>query len=297
MKDFDCKGDVTCEIENAQLKLRNSSLLKGSVYPWRNNDFKYVNYVKNKYDPVMAKLSTGTKISDTFNNINLMVDDLAPALITDAMPNSKSKASVSGSNSDLINCSGKNNTPACKTMQEIQKSYLKQAVPYKNFEKDIKQAGFPSLSKAINGRNSSSYFLKVGSCPLPKLKSRVDCFAADTKYNWTGSVIKGECSKPKFAYVNNTPGYMGLDGMIPTLGKDILELSPDKFISVLMGGSVDGFKVIPCTENFKNKTNDLSQKEQSSKPKKLYHVCNFSKLSLLIILFGMMLIINKLFSI
>ena len=95
----------------------------------------------------MAKLSTGTTIKDTFNNINLMVDDLAPALITDAMPNSKSKASVSGTNSDLINCSGKNNTPACKTMQEIQKSYLKQEVPYKNFEKDIQQVGFSNLSK------------------------------------------------------------------------------------------------------------------------------------------------------
>ena len=66
-------------------------------------------------------------------------------------------------------------------------------------------------------------------------------------------LMSGECSKPKMAFIDNTPGYLGLDGLLPTLGKDILEFSPDKLMSVIMGSTVDGFAIMPCTENFKNK--------------------------------------------
>ena len=130
-------GDFTCTLAATQQKLRDTSLMKGSVYPWTNYDFNYSDYMTKKYTPYMNQLSTGTTIEDTMKNIGILVDKLAPALITDANPDTSSKPAIS----DAKVCIGKLNTPACRIMNNIKKSYLNQPAPYKNFWKDLNSLG------------------------------------------------------------------------------------------------------------------------------------------------------------
>ena len=304
-----CKatGDMTCTLSATQKKLRDTKFLKGSVYPWKNNDFNYRNYVDNKYSPVLNRISNKTDIKTTFNNIDILVTELAPALVDAAMPNDSSKAAVAGVNSDLIKCKTNNASSACNIKRDIQKSYSKQTIPYPDFTKDV-NAYNPNLLK-LNGRNSSSYFLKVGTCPVTKYTDKISCEGAG--YKWGGNFISGTCNKPKLAFVDNSPGYLGLDGMIPTLGKDILQFTPDKIITVLMGGDVPGFSIMPCspaipsegfcdscTDNSSDNSSNSTNKDTNStnnKEPRIYHTCNISNIVILIILFVMIFIINKLF--
>lgn len=74
-------------------------------------------------------------------------------------------------------------------------------------------------------------------------------------YNETSKQMFGEppgfCFKPRYAYVDNSPGITGgnfkkLDGLTPSIANAVAAMSPEKTLSISLGYSVPGFRMQPC---------------------------------------------------
>lgn len=266
----EARNDYRCHeaaITNLQ---RRTPMFADSIYPWKNYDWNYGNYVSNNYSPERTGATPEGSFSAVFKNGRALVK-LVNGILSDPIPNTQSKAGEVSINSDYPNFeSCKDNT--CRVTEEIRTSFQQEPPTKDDF-----------LKKNINGENSSSYYFKVGSCPRPDIKTKTQC--ENNGYTWTEDItgktfskmtgqsyndeIDGNCSQPRYAYIDNTPKAFfngsNMKGTMPTMINDIATLMPDKVIATLLGNSISDSYVIqqcPKVDNIKEgfqsikKTND-----------------------------------------
>ncbi len=236
-----------------------------TIYPLQNYDFDYKTAAKLKYNPYSMGI-TNAPTMDTLITAPLKFANFGKALINDKFPSSDMYAGVS----DIIQEDTKRVELSNKTQ------VLSSELPYPSFRKDYPECLFPTT-----GEHSSSYFIRTGSCPT-KIKTKKKC--SDMGFSWipntndTGELDKhvkqkdydestglkirdhrddGSCFKPRFSYIDNSSkGFLGKNGMVPSVLNDILNLSPDKLMSVLSGQTIDGSGQLPCVEDFVSNNND-----------------------------------------
>ena len=201
---------------------RKFPVLKDLVYPWVNYDWDYTTYVDRNYNKDKTGATDRASLGGLFDDMDAMAK-LSDGYVFDANPGSHSKAGIS----DTPKCDPKKDGyQGCVIMNDIKRSIRDQPPP------------FPDrfFNKGINGHNSSSYFIKAGTCPKPSLSKR-QCNAKG--YTWVenplfaetpsslipSDFISGSCFKPKYAYIKNTPGIELDFGDIADINKSLGNLA------------------------------------------------------------------------
>ncbi|NBP59243.1 hypothetical protein EBU71_22350, partial [bacterium] len=212
---------------------RQLPIIRNSVYPWINYDYNYSNYIDNNYSAQATGSSTSG--SNMLKNVTLFLTYIE-AYLTTANPNSKTIPGSIDKNSDypIYGCTGINSN-ACKATRSLQT--IKQLPPYSD----------PFFDKNLSGENSSSYYIRVGTCPRPDISNETDCIKKEYEY------VGKKCYQPRYAYISNTPGLQikgktfGLNGLLPSITNDLLSFTPNKLIDVYEGRDVEGyFELQPC---------------------------------------------------
>jgi len=263
----DGDNDQTCLKLALDKLFRSLPFIRNSVYPWRNYDWNYSNFVDNNFS---AK-ATGSSNSGSAYMKNLKIFfKIFKAYIFSANPNKYSVAGGTNKHSDypIYGCLG-NKKKYCDVRHKI-KSSDRPGKPYND----------RFFNRNINGEYSSSYFVRVGSCQRPDITDRNEC--ARMKFDWinsptdsaissiTGGVPDGICSQPRYAFINNQPGleiktpsiHVGswetpnikfgkLKGYIPSVANDFLSLTPDKLFSAFTGNTVKGYMDVQECPKFK----------------------------------------------
>ena len=247
----------TNKLSQIQQKIRGN-LQKHDVYPWNNHDFDYSTLVSNQYNPKALGISD-TPCPDTFVDDLFSLEKYGFALIQDALPNSGDKAGIS--DADVSNTQ----------MNDIKKTYTSWGEPYSGFSLE-----YPDQARKLSGKYASSYFVKTGTCPVNSIKTKQAC--EDRGFKWvnnasilpTGSssffpghssTISEEtnapsgssCHQPRYSFVDNSgKGLSGMDGLVPTIGKEVTELNPIALFNIAMSGSSSSgdFAPLPCREAF-----------------------------------------------
>ena len=98
---------------------------------------------------------------------------------------------------------------------------------------------------------SSSYFAQIGFCYSNKEKNYRDC----TKKNflWIPSALGGSCYRPRYAFIDNSPGLKvgkikTMNGLVPSLMTNAMQMSPFNLFDVASGYSVPGFTMQYCKD-------------------------------------------------
>lgn len=280
----------------SELQYRSSNkLTKNSVYPWLNHDYNYQQFVKNNYTPEKMGISPEPCIDVTIKD-GIRLPNYITAAMFDAIPNIYSQA-------------GRDDVdPKNKELKEIRSKYQNFTEPYPGFMKEYPEY-FPH---GIQGEFASSYFLHTGYCPT-KITSKTECDKRG--YTWIPNPIKlpeaaakffpeaetinslGGCQKPRYSYVNNQSGDITgmMKGIVPTIGKNVLDLNPVSFLSIFMTGSSPNgdFQPLPCREGFTNKP-EMTRSTSKSKSKSKY--CQGKYLfTILLIIIPLILILSGLF--
>lgn len=265
-------NDHIC-MEQARLNLqRRIPIFSDNIYPWKNFDWNYANHVANNYDPKYTGATIKGSIKSMHQNAKAFIK-LINGLVSDPIPNKKSKAGIKSKHSDyppFSECDFR-----CKAAQKVKKQF-KQKVPLKdNF-----------LKKKLDGENSSSYFFKVGTCPRSDITNKKKC--EKMGYTWTPNILdkvlkkisktpastleSGVCNQPRYAYLNNTPKTFTngskAKGLVPSIANDIMALTPDKILAVATGSSFsDSFVMQQCpgNEGFVNYGKKFSKKNLNFK--------------------------------
>jgi hypothetical protein len=279
-------NDLTC-LKEASTKLqRQLPFIRNSIYPWKNYDWDYGNFIDNNFS---AK-ATGSSPSGRAYMKNMWIFlKFLDAYITAANPNHGSVAGGRNRNSDfpIYGCTGNAKT-GCNAWHKV-KSRNPQRPPYAD----------RFFNKQLKGEASSSYFAKVGECPRPDITSSKECIkrnfvwkqdmidAAFDKIAGKSAKDSGFCSQPRYIYLNNKPGLelktlaikgvkgvpdipsvsLGkLKGFVPSLANDLLSLTPDKLFKAFSGKNVPGHMIVqPCPrvkapkkEKFSNYYNEFN---------------------------------------
>ena len=235
-------SDQKCMNEALVKLARQMPFIKDSIYPWKNYDWDYGNYIDNNYS---AKATGSSSDGRAYINNSKIFIKLFNAYIFNANPDSKSRAGGKNKSSDypIYGCQG-NNRNNCLVWNYI-KNRNRQNAPYRS----------SFFNKNTSGEHSSSYFIKVGKCARPDINNQKKCL--DRNYEWTRiDDYNGMCYQPRYAYLNNKPGLDSkLKGYIPSQINDILSLSPDKLFTAYQGLDIPGYlNVQKCpkfTEQFK----------------------------------------------
>ena len=275
-------GNMYDCFKSAETKLiRAMPFLRKTVYPWGNYDWSYANFIDNNYSVMATGATKSGNWEAMFKNIDAFIK-LTKGYLIDPNPSSGSYPGKFAQDGDInwYSCSGTtvdgngnvssnpNLGTACRAKVKVKYS---NKLPPPTTDPFLKQ--YP-----VTGKSSSSYYIKIGSCPRPDIKSEPKCSAQG--YDWTpnplNAVMKaipfanrtatstGSCSQPRYAYINNKPGFdMGgvdFEGLIPSLAQDFLALSPDKIFAALQGYGIENLLAIqPCPkvsyEGFRNYTN------------------------------------------
>jgi hypothetical protein len=263
-----------CKDKAKSAWMRRLSWIKDVVYPWNNKDWDYKQFVKNNYDPEdVLGLRRGGNMDELIGNISIIVKQLE-SLISVANPNDNSVAGISDQPStnnprmaQIISLKQqlaelKRNPEGNRNQIEALAGALNElvrsrAITSKEYGIGIAAEGSfqqppyndPFFNKPIRGEGSSSYFIQTGFCTT-KDNSQQDC--KNKKFIWLGDT----CYKPKFIYINNSPGFKigrlrGLKGLVPSMVNDISQITPDSLLGILQGYSVPGVDIQQCdTENF-----------------------------------------------
>jgi hypothetical protein len=215
-------------------------------------------------------------------------------LITQAVPNDKTKPGISDVD------------PKNKEMLMIKKKSAKFKEPYPGFINEYPEY-FP-----LTGEKSSSYFVKVGTCPVSSIKDPDEC--EKKGYNWIPNLVnppsdaddyypeqeseeegippqqegdagsgKGNCFKPRYMYINNQPiNIFGMKGLITSIAKDITSLNPMGLIGIFTDGKSSNKEMIPlpCREGFENIC-----------PNKLINYDKYRLLNIILIIFFILIIL------
>jgi hypothetical protein len=267
----------------AETKLmRSMPFLNKNIYPWNNYDWDYGNFIDNNYSVLATGATKGGSISDLFKNMRAFMK-LVKGYISDPNPADSSYPGKMARDGDVpyFECTGNtvdsegnrvSDPSSITTCRAINK------IKYSNPEKPPTKDDFLKKYK-ITGDKSSSYYVKVGSCPRPDLKTVDQCESKG--YSWIPNIIDnimdkmpflskkthkpGSCHQPRYAYINNSPGFkiggVKFRGLVPSLANDFLALSPDKIVAAMEGKSIDNlFELQQCpqvVESFQQHTNTI----------------------------------------
>lgn len=267
----DCKicnregGNKSC-FDAAEQKLKRSFPgIRDSIYPWKNYDWNYSNFVDNNYHPMTTGASPSGDIRSLIRNVKAMIK-IADGYVSDANPNIYSEpGKITNDRPDIYgdlkahDCKGLSMSSsgsinfdnarrkACIARTKVEYSN-KQKMPYKDrffYMPDgigemsgKNEKGRFWASGPTKGKRSSSYFIKIGNCPRPDIIKKINCIKRG--YNWKNN----ECNQTRYAYINNEPGMniasYDARGLIPSMTKDFLSLTPDKLYNLMQGKNIVG---------------------------------------------------------
>ena len=255
---------MQCASAIMQKSIRTIPIMQNMIYPWRNYDWSYATYVKKYYNPKKLGASGDGSMTSLINDISAIIK-LIDGLLIDANPSDNSKASdPSALTNDLVDCLQRT---SCVLLNNTKRSYLDQKPPYDD----------PFFNRKLDGEFSSSFFAQVGFCPS-KISDPTQC--NNKGYLWIPNPLselpdllkgpntkKGSCFRGKYIYMDNKPGLSigqikNWKGLIPSISKDLLDLSPDKMMAVAMGMGVDGVGIQTCPETF---TGDVQYKNNNNR--------------------------------
>ena len=262
---------LSAAIENLQ---RRIPMFAKNVYPWKNYDWNYSNHISNNYTPKYTGATIRPSIMGLYNNVKAL-NKVFNGLISDPIPNKNSRAGKYNRDSDHPSFE------ECKDHRCITTQRIKNAMSDNIYNPPTTDK---FLKKKLDGEYSSSYFVKIGSCPRHDISSQKICEARG--YSWTPNVMdnimnklsgkknvvknsSGSCNQPRYLFIDNSPKAFlngsNMKGILPSLANDIAALAPDKFLAAAMGNSMSGnFDIQQCPDtresfsNYNNKTNTLS---------------------------------------
>ena len=252
---------LQCSSAVIEKNIRQLPFIKNLIYPWRNYDWDYSQYVKNYYEPKQLGASGKGNIKALIKDVNALMK-IIDGLIIDANPNNKSKASDINRKNDLAKCYKTASRVSCYLLNKTKSSYLSQKPPYDH----------SFFKKPIDGSSSSSFYTQIGICPT-KINNKKACLKKggqwiENPFYKLPELLRGPDSTPgncflgRYAYIDNRPGLnigniKNMNGIIPSIANDMLKLSPDKLMAVAMGNGVDGVDLQKC-EPFIVKKNSKS---------------------------------------
>lgn len=247
---FDCRaaGGETmydCIKEAEQRFVRRTDIFKDLVYPWKNFDWDYTRFIDNNYNARATGATTEGSIGALFDNTGAMVK-LAKGFIIDPNPSNNARAA----DTDLTLCDRvpSINRQSCHVINRIKRSYNSQQTP--------RNSQF--FDKPLDGKNSSSYFYKWGTCQTKDLET--DC--KNKNFQW----LDNKCYKPRYHYITNEPGLdftklsdnvftrlankLGgsIEGNIPSAINDVLSLNPDQLTKVFENKQQGDYVPEPCPD-------------------------------------------------
>lgn len=233
------KGSDCAEIVHLKY-LRKIPGFKGMIYPWKNYDWNYQGYIDNVYNSKKTGATPKGNFPALFKNPKALTT-LLKGFVETPNPGNSSKSNKS----DQPKCHDK----GCKIIKEIKDVYNQQKVPYPD----------KFFDKKLDGKNSSSYFIKTGSCEKSDL-SKKECL--NKGYTWkenplykkTPSFLRpdsfkeGECYKEHYAFIKNDSGF-GLGnfkGELPSVVGDLLSLSPINLYKIIKGEKAMDLETTEC---------------------------------------------------
>jgi len=231
--------------------MRQMPFVRDSVYPWKNYDWDYGNFIDNNYS---AKATGSSDEGSKYINNLFIFFKLGSAYLFDPNPGNDSVPGNTDAASDypIYGCEG-NDEKLCKAYTKVRNN-KPQNKPYND----------DFFDRKLDGVVSSSYYIKVGTCKQPDYSTEKECTKND--FVWSGDA----CYSPRYAFINNTPGLkMAIPGdtnynnsvtigkgLIPSLANDALALTPDKVFNAMVGNNVPGYlEVQPCPKSGKTKKN------------------------------------------
>ncbi len=248
---------IQCAAAVTNKYIRKLSFMKNLIYPWRNFDWDYTEFVKKNYNIKKLGASGEGTVTAIIHDVDAILK-IIEGLLFDANPADASSASNPGSSkNDLVDCLNQAGGVSCSILNAARESGLAQEKPY--------DSSF--FDKRLDGQHSSSYFAQIGMCPS-KITDKNQCESKG--FTWIPNPLyelpemlrgpdttPGSCYKGRYAYLNNKPGYTigqidDMNGLIPSLINDMVEISPDKLMSAAMGQGVDGLDIQKCDEAFTN---------------------------------------------
>ena len=245
-------------------EVKNDGLFVDYTYPKNNYDFNYSGLVKNNYDPKKLGINNGPTLCQFKHNIKLGTKFM-DGLINEPTPGPNDIAGIT----DL----DKSDSEAVKKSKD---NFLK-TPPYKKFRQEYPESRYPT-----NGIYSNSYFIQSGFCPVVIAKTENECISFDPKYVWMSNGIsipklsmpffkkeaervkdpqtEGKCYKPRYSYINHGSDSGMLDGLMPSVLGDVVDLNPANFMNLLKEGYIEGndyggpprFELLKCIEGFQN---------------------------------------------
>lgn len=250
-------NDYRCQQVALTKLLRNFPYSRGLIYPQRNFDWSYSNYIDNNYSVMATGATKSGTLGGLFANLRAMIK-LLNGFLFDANPSSSSVAGGRTRNDDYpyYECTTGIRDPngniitsptearICRVIQQI-----------KTGDPESPPADTDFLrSQPISGQWASSFYVKSGTCPRPDITNRGDCEGKN--FEWLPGSINpneqdtvGSCYQPRYAYIDNRsrgPKIAGrsLDGIVPSIANDFLSITPDKVIAAMMGKSIAGQLIV-----------------------------------------------------
>ena len=233
-----------------------NNLFKEYAYPINNYNYNYKTFVDNNYSIGSMGVSSNPTLNQFKKNIKALNNFTKP-LILDPIPTPNSVAGVGD-----VDYSDK------EAAERARKGF-KQQPPYNRFRSDYPESEYPT-----RGIYSSSYFVQSGFCPVASATSRQQCLSRDSNYIWMNNPINipnpaksffknqninsnsnsGSCYKPRYSYVNNANDNGLLEGLIPGIVGDVIDMNPGNFLNMLDGNAIPGstdttpprFQLLPC---------------------------------------------------
>ena len=243
-------------IENLQ---RRIPIFSKDIYPWKNYDWDYSNHITNNYSKERTGARVGSGIRDLYANV-LAIIKIINGFIDDPIPGPRSRAGIRSKYSDypkFEDCDSK-----CQYTQKVKNSLANTLYRPPTTDR--------FLRKKLHGKYSSSYFVKIGSCPRRDIDNITDC--EKRGYIWTPNILdkvmnkmkknnknlvkneSGSCSQPRYLFIDNSPkpflNGSNMKGMIPSIANDIMALSPEKLLNAAQGKSMTGnFEIQQCPKS------------------------------------------------
>lgn len=226
---------------------------KWKIYPWKNYEWDYGNFIDNNFS---AK-ATGSSDRGLLKNLMIFFR-LFDAYVIDPNPGT---ASIPGGrymgdrDSDYpVYCVNNNNRQRMKARFDVgNNSPSNSSPPYDDpFFKN----------KPLAGVHSSSYFVRVGSCPRDDITDRDEC--AKKNFEWKSN----NCFQPRYAYMNNEPlPIRKIQGTIPSIVYSGLALTPGKVGNAFSGKSNSRMIVQDCPNVAKKTTEGFTELYDPDRPK------------------------------
>lgn len=280
--------------------IRKNKLIGDLIYPWSNFNWDYSVIIEKKYKPEILGVSNSGSIEALTKDIDALIKIVEAFLITPNPSDNSGAGNPNKIDNDLVPCSVKNNQinqlklikEQINILQNIinqnkilfldniyknqlvmliarTQDFLKSCVVLNNLKIESSKQKKPYddafFKRNMDGENSSSFYVKYGSCPS-KINNKEEC--EKNGYTWMENPLfksknkgvntkNGSCFKGKYAFIENTPGLSignikSAKGLIPSLLKNLTELSPDKFAFIAQGYGIPGLKIQKCEESFIN---------------------------------------------